>query len=401
MASPTPSVLGPYAIEHALDHGGTSTVLLGRHRWLDRVVAIKLRTRGEGEDEAVLNERFRLGAILQAELTHPCIAQVFDYLEISTHQALVMEFLGGGTIEDRLRAGNFGMGAALSVAIGAGHALEYAHQRGVVHRDIKPANLLLADRDRPSTVRVNDFGVARSEHLSRDLTQPGAHVGTLWYMPPEQFDGGLVGPSGDLYSLAATTYEMLTNSLPFDRVETAEIFRRFLDRVPPPPIRGRNPAVPPALAALVEQGLSLEADLRGPGTGLFALGLRALAERAGILLDDGGDRGLLEGEGPQQLVGALQVHDEHASRSLAEALDGLHRRLRGAPDLSFGGVSGAETGSHSVTHEMALTSSMVVGPGGLLEQMVAVERTDGLGLFNDDEDDDDDHTLVMRLITDD
>lgn len=378
MSSHLPNRIGPYAIERVLDHGGTSAVLMGRHRRLDRAVAVKLRMRGRSDDERVLSERFRLGAILQADLDHPNIARVFDYIESGAHQALVLEYLGGGSVEDALQAGPLGIPDAVTVAIHAALALEYGHGRGVVHRDIKPGNLMFADRGCPAEVRVNDYGVARSASLSRDLTRPGANVGTVWYMPPEQFDGGAATPVVDVYALGATLYEMLCGVLPFERVETSEIFRRFLDKVPPPPLRGRNPEVPPTLAAVVESTLALEPGRRVPSAGTLAVVLRAVAEREGIALGDGGERRALESHAMHDLRAVVAGFDGPLAGEVLAALSVFEARVAGIPSVQ-------------------LEASVAPGGSALLDQIVAdvSTRYDQGELSPFDDDDDDDHTLIM------
>ncbi len=367
MSSQLPNRIGPYAIEHVLDHGGTSAVLMGRHRWLDRAVAVKLRVRGHGEDEAVLAERFRLGAVLQAELDHPNIARVFDYIESPSHQALILEYLGGGSVEAALQGGPLPVGEALTIAIHAALALEHSHARGVVHRDIKPGNLLYGDRSRPAEIRVNDYGVARSQHLSRSLSRPGANVGTMWYMPPEQFDGAAPTPLVDIYALGTTLYEMLCGQLPFDRVATAEIFRRFLDRVPPPPLRGRNPDVPPTIAAVVESTLALSASGRIPSAGTLAVVLRAVAEREGITLGDTGETAAIASPAMHRLREIVAGFDGPLAGEILAALAVFEARVAGVPSVQL-----EPNGP----------------PTGLIEQMVAGEA-------DFDDDDDEDNTLII------
>ncbi|MFN3202213.1 MAG: serine/threonine-protein kinase [Bradymonadia bacterium] len=280
-----PSALGPYAVEDQIGVGGMAQVLSGRHRYLDRLVALKMRLRTSDEQEGLMADRFRLGAFMQARLEHPNIARVFDYLESPEHQVIVMEFLGGGSIEDHLtrQQGALPVGDCVRIAIKAAEALQYAHEQGVVHRDIKPGNLMLLDDEDAETLRVTDFGVAKRVGHNHNLTLVGANVGTLWYMPPEQFNSEAPTPAVDVYGLGATLYEMLTGHIPFRAAEHAELFRRFLDGEPPPSIQGRSPDVPDDLVAVVLWAIELEAANRLPSAQAFAGLLLAVAARLDLL----------------------------------------------------------------------------------------------------------------------
>ncbi len=343
-------------------------VLLATHRLLERTVAVKLRlpARDPTEDQ-LLAERFRHGARLQAEMDHPHIARVYDYLESPGFQAIVMEYLPGGSLEEPLarRQGGLPVEDAVEMGIRCADALAYAHARGVVHRDIKPANLMLVDASDPRTVRITDYGVAKDPDRSPNLTVAGANVGTLWYMPPEQFNQDDPTPQADVYSLGATIYEMLTGELPFESEETGEIFRRFLDKVPPPPIRSRNPAVPSGIACVVEACLELDPAVRVPSSAALALLLRAAADVGGLGVEDAEVRRLLLAADPVVL-------DRYA-RSLAdrEVHVGL-TRLR----------------DHSEESSVMVGSTVSVGAGRSYERLPP--PTDPL-------DDDDDRTMVMEL----
>lgn len=349
-------------------------VLRARHEALGRVVAIKLRARTRGGDEITLSERFRHTASLQGELDHPGIARVYDYIEQPGFQALVLEYLGGGSLADLVAQGPVPVAAAVEMGIRTAEALHFAHQRGVVHRDIKPANLMLVQADRPDTVRITDFGVAKTTDRSPHLTVVGANVGTVWYMSPEQFNHEDPTPSFDIYSLGATLYEMLTGHIPFEGKDTAEVFSRFLDGVPPPSLVGRNPRVPVSLATVVEAAMALDPADRVPTAAIFALLLRAVAEREGLGLSDAAARRLFrqaEGVDLRSLVRRLDA--TAAGRPVAQAVTALDMRLHGAT-----AITRIEPAPDVTASLGSLTST------SLLAAM----------LEDDGREDDDDHTLV-------
>jgi len=265
--------------------GAMGLVVRGEHLALGRQVAIKFRFRAARTDEDLLAERFRQGAIRQSEISHPGIAQLYDFIEGDDYQAIIMEFLAGGSVEGWIRrSGQLPMSAAIEVAIRVCDAMAFAHEAGVIHRDIKPGNLLLGAELDPSTVKVTDFGVAKAPERSPDITVIGANVGTIWYMPPEQLSSQAhVDPRVDVYAIGATLYEMLTGHVPFNKPDAAEVFRRFLDGEPLPPIVDRNPHVPATIVAIVNAALDMDPDQRVPSAAALGALLRSAARQEGLV----------------------------------------------------------------------------------------------------------------------
>ncbi|MBU0550796.1 serine/threonine protein kinase [Myxococcota bacterium] len=278
--------LGPYYFEARLGRGGMGIVFRARHSYLGRPVAVKVRYLTRNAEEGLLFERFQHCAVLQSELNHPYVNQVFDYFEMPNFQALVMEYLGGGSVEDRIgEEGIFSIEEALIIGVQAALGLSYAHRRGIIHRDIKPGNLMFRIPGDVKSLKVSDFGVAKAPQRSPELTLPGANVGTLWYMPPEQFNGEGPTPLADVYALGVTLYEMLTGRVPFDSDDTSAIFSRFLDKLPPPDLEALNPLVGRPLRAVIEAAMALEIEYRVPSACALALLLRAAAYLEGLQVD--------------------------------------------------------------------------------------------------------------------
>ncbi len=206
-------LLPSYELVEQIGRGGFGFVFSARHRALGRWVAIKQLAHSFVADPA-LRGRFGREARVLAELDHPHIVQVYDYVEDDRACLLVMELIEGPSVSDRFLAGGLTTADAFAVAIGAAAALHYAHGRSVLHRDVKPQNIMVADA---GTVKVVDFGLAKVVGGNESLaTLPGQVLGSPAYMAPEQVTGDPLGPSTDVYALATALYEILAGCLPFD-----------------------------------------------------------------------------------------------------------------------------------------------------------------------------------------
>ena len=178
---------------------------------LQRRVAVKLLSERYAQDDEV-HARFRREALSAARLSGtPHVITVFDVGEHRKQPYIVMEYLEGGSVYDRLREGRVSPGQALAWLAQAGEALDRAHGQGVVHRDVKPANLLL---DRDGRVNVSDFGIASTTGLDT-LTLPGTILGTAGYLSPEQARGEPATAASDRYALGVVAFELLTGRRPF------------------------------------------------------------------------------------------------------------------------------------------------------------------------------------------
>jgi len=249
-----------YDLLDRLGEGGMGVVFLARQRSLDRAVAVKL-VRRELLSEEWFPERLEREARLLARLRHPHLVTVHDFLRLPDGTAaVVMEWVEGGNLRDRLRAapGEIPVETALAWVDQAGSGLAAAHAQGVVHRDVKPENLLL---DADGRVRVSDFGMALSLATGpQRLTRSGVTPGTPGYLAPEQIAGGAVDCRTDLYALGVVLYEILTGSLPLGRFE--------------PPRRIR-PDVPEEMEQALLRSLDPDPDRRPSSVAEFLAGLRS------------------------------------------------------------------------------------------------------------------------------
>ena len=248
-------------IGRRLGAGGFGLVLAGRHRLLNRDVAVKVMPADENTRAGFMTE-----AQVLAGLDHPHIVRVYDYVETDELCLIVMEQLPGGTLTQRSAGNTPEWACAVTVTIAS--ALAYAHDRGVLHRDIKPDNVLF---DAAGTVKVTDFGIAKIfEGSSASGTTP---VGTPMYMGPEQFLGSRIGPYTDLYSLGVVLYRLLTGRPPYGpRLLLAQIWQQKLTAPPDIP-----PDVPAPVAGVLRRALEKEPTSRQPSVHAFALELAAAA----------------------------------------------------------------------------------------------------------------------------
>jgi eukaryotic-like serine/threonine-protein kinase len=218
---------------------------------LERTVAVKLLSdRYAQQDDA--RARFRREALAAARLSAaPNVVTVFDVAEHDGRPLIVMEYLEGGSVYERLRDGRVAREQALRWLEQTADALDRAHASGVVHRDVKPANLLL---DGDGNVHVSDFGIASASGADM-LTAPGTVLGTAGYISPEQARGEPATPASDRYSLAVVAFELLTGRRPFaGDTPTTEAFAHLNAAVPR--AGAVDPSLPPALDAVFEVALA-------------------------------------------------------------------------------------------------------------------------------------------------
>ncbi len=200
-----------YRTESTIGQGGMGAVVLATDMRLDRKVAIK-RILGEAARSRTAVMRFLTEAKAIAALNHPNIVQIYDYGRTKDGPFLIMEFVDGGSLLDVCKSGPLPLEKAVDIVCQICEGLGAAHEEGIVHRDIKPANILV---NRAGLPKLTDFGLAKAEDHDHGMTMAGAVMGTPDFMPPEQRrDASLVDHRSDLWSLAATFYQMITGRSP-------------------------------------------------------------------------------------------------------------------------------------------------------------------------------------------
>jgi len=249
--------LGQYRLEAPLGKGGMASVYRAYQASMDRYVAIKVMT-PEIADDPNFVERFQREARIIGRLEHPHILPVIDFGVSDGIYYIVMRYMDGGSLDDRLRQRRLRADEIVRYLDQIASALDYAHRQGVIHRDLKPNNVLL---DRADNCYLTDFGIARTEGTERKLTATGSVLGTPAYMSPEQAMGRPVDGRSDIYSLGVMLYEMVTGRLPFTADTAAALIFQHVYELPPS-ARQFAPELPEAIDALFNRALAKTPEVR-------------------------------------------------------------------------------------------------------------------------------------------
>jgi Tol biopolymer transport system component/tRNA A-37 threonylcarbamoyl transferase component Bud32 len=279
MALASGTKLGPYEIRSPLGAGGMGEVYRAKDTRLDRVVAIKVLA-SHLSSSSELKQRMEREARAVSSLNHPHICHLYDIGSQDGTDYLVMEFLEGETLGERLRKGALPLSEILRIGATVADALATAHRQGIVHRDLKPGNIMLTK----AGAKLMDFGLAKAGAAGFDgaasnapllsaartmseaspispLTTAGAIVGTIQYMSPEQVEGKEVDGRSDIFSFGAVLYEMVTGKRAFEGKSQLSVASAILEKEPDP-ITTLKPMTPPALDRTVRKCLAKNPDER-------------------------------------------------------------------------------------------------------------------------------------------
>ena len=254
----TSEKFGRYEINKEIGRGGMAAVFHAYDPRFERDVAIKVLPR-EFLHDPQFRARFEREAKTVALLEHPAIVPVYDFGEEEGQPYIVMRYMSGGSLSERLTSGPLPLHDVVEMITRLAPALDAAHSKGIIHRDLKPGNILF---DQYGNSFLSDFGIARLTQSSSATLTGGAILGTPAYMSPEQVQGGLeIDGRSDIYSMGVILYQLLSGKTPY-RADTAAKLMMMHILEPVPHILDEKGDLPPAFDEIIEKAMAKDPDDR-------------------------------------------------------------------------------------------------------------------------------------------
>ena len=266
----TPEMIGKYEVIEQIAVGGFGIIYKAWDPFIKRKVAIKLCATPDDE----VRQRFQQEAQFVGNLVHRNITLVFDYGVVDDTPYIVQEFLSGFDLDELLKAGVVtDEDTIVSILLQVCEGLHFAHQKGIVHRDIKPSNIRVLE---DGTVKIMDFGIAKSVLAASKLTQTGIALGTAGYLAPEQIQGREVDARTDIFALGVVAFELVTDVRPFESATLSNVLYKILNEEPQYPSED-SPRCSEALGNVIRRCMAKEPDERYQGADEVLADLREIA----------------------------------------------------------------------------------------------------------------------------
>ncbi len=251
-----PEKIGRYIIKSELGRGGMASVYLARDPRFKRDVAIKVIP-PQFLDDQVFRARFEREAQAIASLEHPAIVPVYDYGDENGQPYLVMRYMPGGSLAERMKKGVYSLPDTAHIIARLASALDQVHHQGIIHRDLKPANILF---DQYDEAYLSDFGIAYLAEAAATLTGD-AIIGTPAYMSPEQAQGGVIDKRSDIYALGVIVFQMLSGKQPFQATTPMGVVMKHITE-PVPSLQNINASFPPGIDAVISKAMAKNREQR-------------------------------------------------------------------------------------------------------------------------------------------
>ena len=307
---PTPSEFAKYTLEKELGHGGMGGVYLGHDNMLDRRVAIKVMLKSYGDDPTFV-ERFKKEAQAAAKLSHPNIAQVYEFDLFEGQPYISMELVSGGSLDKKMEKnpGQLDPGCVMQVGLQIADGLGAAAERGLVHGDVKPENILFAT---DGTAKLVDFGLAAMQGDTGEIW------GTPYYISPEKVRRQKIDFRADIYSLGGTLYHALTGVAPYEGTDATEVVKARFNGPPKKPSEVR-PGIPEKIDEIIMRMLETEPSKRYPTYESLKGDISRFLEKSGVKktgnMSGSGRKIVIKGRGGHAMIaptGAMSPTDSQA-----------------------------------------------------------------------------------------